>query len=136
LKTLQTASGGSVSGVPANTLSHFLTQTHAALSRDQSGAVADYIPELLKADPDHFGIALATADGHVYETGDANVAFTIQSISKAFVFALALEIFGPGAGNRRGAQWRCLQLHSLERRQPAVQSHGEFRRHRLLRTDP
>jgi len=65
------------------------------LLRDQSGAVADYIPELLKADPAHFGIALATTDGHVYESGDASVPFTIQSISKAFVFALALEKFGP-----------------------------------------
>ena len=82
-------------GAPANTLSGFLAQTHAALLSDRSGAVADYIPELLKANPDHFGIALATTDGHVYETGDAGVPFTIQSISKAFVFALALEKFGP-----------------------------------------
>jgi len=89
------ASGESATAASANTLSRFLAQTHAALLRDQSGAVADYIPELLKADPDHFGIALATTDGHVYETGDAGVPFTIQSISKAFVFALALERFGP-----------------------------------------
>ena len=95
MKTLQMASGESATAASANTLSRFLAQTHAALLRDQSGAVADYIPELLKANPDHFGIALATTDGHVYETGDAGVPFTIQSISKAFVFALALEIFGP-----------------------------------------
>jgi len=84
-----------VTGEPANGLSRFLSQTHAALSREQGGAVADYIPELLKANPDHFGIALATIDGHVYEIGDAATPFTIQSISKAFVFALALELFGP-----------------------------------------
>jgi glutaminase len=89
------ASGGSATGASANTLSTFLGETHAALLREQAGAVADYIPELLKANPDHFGIALATIDGHVYEVGDAGVAFTIQSISKAFVFALALERFGP-----------------------------------------
>ena len=89
------APGESATAASANTLSGFLAQTHAALLRDQSGAVADYIPELLKANPDHFGIALATTDGHVYESGDAGVPFTIQSISKAFVFALALERFGP-----------------------------------------
>ena len=47
------------------------------------GAVADYIPELGKADPDHFGIGLATIDGHVYEVGDSRIPFTIQSMSKA-----------------------------------------------------
>jgi len=74
LKTLQPASGAP--DASANTLSGFLAQTHAALLRDQSGAVADYIPELLKGNPDHFGIALATTDGHVYESGDAGVPFT------------------------------------------------------------
>jgi hypothetical protein len=56
--------------------------------------VADYIPEPIKADPRHFGVVLATIDGHVYEVGESGVEFTIQSISKAFVFALALHGFG------------------------------------------
>jgi glutaminase len=79
----------------ANPLSQFLAQTHVALVHEDGGAIADYIPELRRANPRHFGIALATTDGHVYEIGDATVPFTIQSISKAFVFALALEIVGP-----------------------------------------
>src|SRR5207249_10964279 len=58
------------------------------------GAVADYIPELGKADPAHFGISLATLDGHVYEVGDTKIPFTIQSMSKPFVFALALDTLG------------------------------------------
>ncbi len=78
----------------SNPLSQFLAQTHADLVRDGSGALADYIPELTKADPAHFGIAVATMDGYVYEIGDSAVPFTIQSISKAFVFALALEVLG------------------------------------------
>ena len=61
---------------------------HGAL---REGAVATYIPELAKADPEWFGICIATADGHVYEVGDSRQAFTIQSISKAFVYGLALE---------------------------------------------
>ena len=61
---------------------------------ETGGAVADYIPELGKADSDHFGVGLATIDGHVYEAGDTRIPFTIQSISKPFVFALALDTLG------------------------------------------
>jgi glutaminase len=75
-------------------LSRFLGHCHAEIGADSSGAVASYIPELAKADPDHFGISVATIDGYVYEIGDSAVPFTIQSISKAFVFALALETIG------------------------------------------
>jgi glutaminase len=75
-------------------LSRFLEHCHAEIGADSSGAVASYIPELAKADPDHFGISVATIDGYVYEFGDSAVPFTIQSISKAFVFALALETIG------------------------------------------
>lgn len=52
--------------------------------------MASYIPELTKADPAWFGIAVATVDGHVYEVGDTRQPFTIQSISKPFTYALAL----------------------------------------------
>jgi glutaminase len=75
-------------------LQRFLVRCHEEFSADHSGAVADYIPELKRANPAHFGISLATIDGHVYEIGDSAVPFTIQSVSKAFVFALALEMVG------------------------------------------
>jgi glutaminase len=75
-------------------LLRFLTECHATFSTETGGTVANYIPELGKADPDHFGIALATIDGHVYEVGDTRIPFTIQSMSKAFVFALALDTLG------------------------------------------
>src|SRR5215208_3104012 len=75
-------------------LQRFLTACHDELKADNSGAVADYIPELQRANPAHFGIALVTIDGHVYEVGDSAVPFTIQSVSKAFVFALALDLVG------------------------------------------
>ena len=75
-------------------LHRFLLRCHADFRQDDSGAVADYIPELKKANPQLFGVSLATIDGHVYEVGDSSVPFTIQSISKAFVFALALEKLG------------------------------------------
>jgi len=75
-------------------LLRFLTACHKNFAEDDSGEVAHYIPELGKAHPEHFGIALAALDGHVYETGDSRVPFTIQSMSKPFVFALALDTLG------------------------------------------
>src|SRR5437870_9486851 len=75
-------------------LLRFVDECHARFAADDDGAVADYLPELGKADPAHFGISLATLDGHVYEVGDSKVPFTIQSISKPFVFALALDTLG------------------------------------------
>ena len=75
-------------------LQQFLTSCHREFRADDSGAVADYIPELQRANPAHFGVALVTIDGHIYEVGDSAVPFTIQSVSKAFVFALALEMVG------------------------------------------
>jgi len=71
-----------------------LRELHDRYRDDDSGTVASYIPELAKADPALFGIALATADGYVYETGDSRHEFTIQSVSKPFVYGLALAEHG------------------------------------------
>lgn len=60
----------------------------------RDGKVADYIPELAKADPDSFGISVVTKDGQIFSAGDVKQQFTIQSISKPFVFGLALEMHG------------------------------------------
>jgi glutaminase len=61
----------------------------------EDGAVATYIPELGKANPKHFGICLATIEGHVFTAGDWEQEFTIQSMSKPFAFQIALEKHGP-----------------------------------------
>lgn len=70
---------------------------HAAYRRYQSdtaGVVADYIPALATADPNHFAVSVAGVDGTVHSTGDVDVEFSIQSISKAFVYALVCERLG------------------------------------------
>lgn len=72
-------------------IQEYLEQLHARYASDTSGHVADYIPELSKADPHYFGICIATRDGYVYEVGDTRQPFTIQSISKALTYGLALE---------------------------------------------
>jgi glutaminase len=71
-------------------LHNYLADLHASLIGRREGAVATYIPELAKVDPDRFGICLVTMDGIAYGAGDVDHLFTIQSISKAFVYATAL----------------------------------------------
>lgn len=71
-----------------------LREIHARYASNDDGKVADYIPELAKANRNWFGISIATADGQVFEVGDCKQLFTIQSISKPFVYGLALEDHG------------------------------------------
>lgn len=71
-----------------------LAETHARHLGNREGELADYIPELAAVDPDRFGIAIAAVNGKLYSVGDALHPFTIQSVSKAFVYCLALELAG------------------------------------------
>jgi glutaminase len=68
-----------------------LDRVHRDCAPLTDGRVADYIPELAKANPEFFGLCVATASGAVYEVGDTRQEFTIQSISKPLVYGLALE---------------------------------------------
>jgi glutaminase len=72
----------------------FLNGVHERYSDTDEGEIADYIPELSKADPRWFCISVVTLDGHEYSAGDSGIPFTIQSISKPFVYGLALEDHG------------------------------------------
>jgi len=63
----------------------------------KEGKNADYIPALAKVDSNIFGIALVTADGKVYTTGDVKSQVSIQSISKVFTLAKVIEEQGPDA---------------------------------------
>jgi glutaminase len=71
-----------------------LSRLYEQFRGNRDGTVADYIPELAKANPDWFGISIVTAQGQVFEIGDSAVNFSIQSVSKPFVFGLALEDHG------------------------------------------
>jgi len=75
-------------------LQEIIDSLHAQYLKNNDGEVATYIPELGKANPAHFGISLATKDGRIFETGDSDQLFTIQSISKPFTYGMALEVFG------------------------------------------
>ncbi len=80
-----------MSGSPIDS---YLRRLHERWQGEESGAVADYIPPLALADPNWFGIAIATTEGHCYEVGDSRQKFTIQSISKPFTYGLALADHG------------------------------------------
>ena len=71
-----------------------IEELHERYKPLEEGQVATYIPELSKADPEAFGIALVSAEGQVFQTGDCDLPFTIQSISKPFTFGLAIEAYG------------------------------------------
>lgn len=75
----------------ASPIDSYLQRLHDKYAAVTRGEVATYIPELGKADPEWFGIALTTLDGQVYEAGDTRQTFTIQSISKPYTYGLALE---------------------------------------------
>lgn len=68
-----------------------LDELHARYRDLRDGKVADYIPELARADPDSFGICIVTSDGQVHAVGDCDRPLTLQSISKPFAHGMALE---------------------------------------------
>ncbi len=68
------------------------------------GRVADYIPRLAQVPADRFGMAVATLDGDLFRIGDADEAFSIQSISKVFTLTMALEALGGDLWQRVGRE--------------------------------
>ncbi|MBF9335108.1 glutaminase A [Microbacterium lacticum] len=70
-----------------------LTSVLEEVRGEDAGETAQYIPELASADPDRLALAIADPHGRRIALGDED-PFTIQSISKPFVFALALDALG------------------------------------------
>ncbi|HET7822026.1 MAG TPA: glutaminase A [Ornithinibacter sp.] len=71
-----------------------VTEAYERYRTNGDGTVADYIPVLAQASPDWFGICVVGARGRSFEIGDVDTAFSIQSVSKPFVFALVCEAIG------------------------------------------
>lgn len=78
-----------------------------------TGQVASYIPELARVSPQHFGMAIVTVDGQVHQVGDANVPFSIQSISKLFALVMALQAEGDAVWERVGREPSGTPFNSL-----------------------
>ena len=69
----------------------YLDEVLQSVAADRTGVLANYIPELAEVDPERLGASIAMVDGELYASGDTDSLFTIQSISKPFVYALALS---------------------------------------------
>ena len=86
-------------------LQAIVDEIHEKLTpRLDEGKVADYIPQLAHVDPKKFGMAIVTVDGEVVKVGDADLPFSIQSISKVFTLTLALGKHGETTWNRVGRE--------------------------------
>ena len=70
-------------------------EAYEKFKNDSNGKNADYIPYLAQVDSKLFGVAIVTTDNQVISLGDVNYSFSIQSISKVFTLALAMEELGP-----------------------------------------
>lgn len=73
-------------------------------TQEERGVVASYIPQLASVDANQFGMAVVLADGTEYYAGDADVLFSIQSISKVFTLTLALGKHGDAVWQRVGRE--------------------------------
>ena len=96
----------------------YLAELHGQIKGSHQGKLATYIPELTKADPQWFGICLVTMDGVAYSVGDTDQMFTIQSVSKPFVYATALAdrgqqfVAGKVGVEPSGDAFNSISLHS------------------------
>ncbi len=84
-----------VAAAASPTVQQILDQAHAKFKDDASGKNADYIPFLANVPSGLFGLAVMTADGKIYKAGDSGYEFGIESISKIFVLAQAMQTVGP-----------------------------------------
>lgn len=99
---------------PGPRVAALVREAHRRHREAASGRVADYIPALATASPDLFGVCLAEVTGEIHEAGDAAVEFSIQSVSKPFVFALICQAIGEDAAREKlGANSTGLPFNSV-----------------------
>lgn len=77
------------------------------------GQVAQYIPALAEVDPNQFGVAICDVNGNICSIGDADVPFSIQSISKVYSLTLAMRMLGNKVWERVGTEPSGLPFNSL-----------------------
>ena len=78
-------------------LEKILGDAYESFKDETYGSPADYIPELDNVNPELFGISIVTVDGKVFNVGDVEHTFSIQSISKVFTLAMVMEQMGQEA---------------------------------------
>lgn len=91
--------GGSGRSAPSvgpvtRSFADYLSSTLDAVREDSGGEVHGVPSALAEADPDRLGVALCTTEGEIFDSGDSEHEMTIQSVAKAFVYALVLDEYG------------------------------------------
>jgi glutaminase len=115
--------------ITADRIAAAVTAAHARHRKNRRGKNAGYIPALAEVDPQLFGVCVATVDGQTFSAGDAKCPFALESISKVFTSALAIEQVGPQEFHRKvgadptGAAFNsvlALELHNDKPMSPMV----------------
>jgi glutaminase len=83
------------------TIADAVDAAHAKHKNNRRGKNAGYIPALAEVDPQRFGVCVVTVDGQTFSAGDATTEFALESISKVFTAALAIEQVGPRQFHRK-----------------------------------
>ena len=86
-----------VANISKNEVNKALDGAHEKFKGLKEGSNADYIPVLKKQDSEQFGIVLVTADGRVFDVGNIDKEFSIQSISKVITMAQVIQESGEKA---------------------------------------
>jgi glutaminase len=86
---------------PDNEVAALITEAYERYKDLDEGQVADYIPALARTPRHLFGICVVSVDGHNFAVGDAATEFSIQSVSKPFVFALVSQVIGCDAARQK-----------------------------------
>ncbi len=84
-----------------HTIQEALESAYGRFHNCHEGKNASYIPALAQVNPALFGLAAVTVEGKVFTAGDADQAFAIESISKAFNLSLVMDCLGPAALRRK-----------------------------------
>src|SRR5262245_8917253 len=71
-----------------------VAEAHERFKSNTAGENSTVYPALARVPRDRFGICVVDTSGNVYEVGDDQYAFTIMSVSKPFVFAMACQAIG------------------------------------------
>ncbi|HVJ22235.1 MAG TPA: glutaminase A [Polyangiaceae bacterium] len=96
-----TARAAKPAAMSADAYQQSLAKAYTEFKGVAEGKNADYIPALAKVDSKLYGLAIATVDGAIYEVGNSRNEFSIQSISKVFTLARAIEALGPAEVEKR-----------------------------------
>jgi glutaminase len=90
-----------LTAISAERIADAVAAAHAKHKKNRRGKNAGYIPALAEVDPQLFGVCVATVDGQTFSAGDADCEFALESISKVFTAALAMEQVGPRVFHRK-----------------------------------